>query len=71
MCRFTEEETLDEVFAQAKEFFEDVQVSAMKLGLLSGPETERFVDRSGNECKMKQYMVENRLKPSNELLLDS
>ena len=49
MCRFTGEETRDEVFAQAKEFFEDVQVSAMKLGLLSGPETERFVDRSGNE----------------------
>ena len=64
MCRFTGEETRDEVFAQAKEFFEDVQVSAMKLGLLSGPETERFVDRSGKECKMKQYMVENRLKPS-------
>ena len=31
MCRFTGEETRDEVFAQAKEFFEDVQVSAMKL----------------------------------------
>ena len=44
MYRFTGEETRDEVFAQAKEFFEDVQVSAMKLGLLCGPETERFVD---------------------------
>ena len=64
MCHLTAEKTRDEVFAQAKNFFEDVQVSAMKLGKLSGPETERFVDRSGNKCSMKQSMVENRLKPS-------
>ena len=63
--RFDGTASRDQVYETAKAMFEDDVLSfcGMKLGPLGGPETLSFLDRNGEECGMRKYMSEYRLKP--------